>query len=149
MTITGTRSTSGVDDADLWELFCGYVQPFTADGVMFYLGGAVGIDTIALHWLAENSNVAITVVVPCAVVHQPSAAADAIASWNEGGRVSAVVELGAQQLDTAAYHARNRWMVDRIELVIGFPRGRDSTSGTRYTLNYAEERGAARLVVPL
>lgn len=48
-----------------------------------------------------------------------------------------------------AYHYRNRWMVDRGQLVIAFPRGEDQTSGTWYTVNYAAEQGKPRLIVPV
>jgi hypothetical protein len=40
-------------------------------------------------------------------------------------------------------------MVDRSDLVIGFTRGAEPTSGTWYTVNYGAEQGKPRLVVPI
>lgn len=115
----------------------------------FYLGGAAGIDTEALNWLAVHSRADLSVVVPCTVAAQPSRAAEAITRWDQRGRLASIVELGAPELGTPSYHARNRWMVDRSGFVIGFLRGKEPTSGTWYTLNYAAEQGKPRLVVPL
>lgn len=148
VTITGTRATADVA-VDVEQALQEYVLPFAKAGVHFYLGGAAGIDTMGLRWLAEHTSVGLSVVVPRFVVDQPASATGAVAEWNECGRLAEVVELGAAELDTAAYHARNRWMVDRSEFVIGFPFGDDPASGTWYTLNYAAEHGKPRLVVPL
>ena len=147
VTITGTRSIPG--ESELPGLFDGYLQPFADPDAHFYLGGAAGIDTAALDWLADRSQASLTVVVPCAVADQPAAAAASIRRWQDAGRLVEVVELGADRLGTAAYHARNRWMVDRSGFVIGFPRGAEPTSGTWYTVNYAAEQGKPRLVVPV
>jgi len=149
VTITGTRTTGEVSDAELAELFDAYLRPFATDEVRFYIGGAAGIDTATLGWLAEHTSARLTVVVPCTVADQPTTAAEAIARWKHQGRLDEVVELRAPELGTAAYHARNRWMVDRSEFVIGFPRGTDPASGTWYTLTYAADQGKPRLVVPL
>lgn len=149
VTITGTRSISEETESRLGVLFADYVRPFADPGARFFLGGAAGIDTFALHWLAEHTTATLIVVVPCTVADQPSVAGDAIARWNTRGRIAEVVELKADKLVTAAYHARNRWMVDRSDLVIGFPRGADQVSGTWYTVNYAADHAKPRLVVPL
>jgi hypothetical protein len=130
-------------------LFGNYLRPFADSDAHFYLGGAAGIDTVALGWLAEHTQASLTVVVPCTVADQPAAASDAIRRWKLKGRLAAVVELRADKLGTSAYHARNRWMVDRSGFVIGFPRGTEPTSGTWYTVNYAAEQGKPRLVVPV
>ncbi|MEC3978910.1 hypothetical protein [Amycolatopsis sp. H20-H5] len=147
MTITGTRSIPV--ESELPYLFDGYLRPFSAPDAHFYLGGAAGIDTAALDWLAERSQASLTVVVPCAVADQPAAAVTSIRRWQNVGRLVEIVELGADRLGTAAYHARNRWMVDRSGFVIGFPRGTEPTSGTWYTVNYAAEQCKPRLVVPV
>ncbi|MGW1682611.1 hypothetical protein [Saccharopolyspora sp. NPDC002376] len=149
MTITGTRTTGEVSDAELGELFDAYLRPFATDEVRFYIGGAAGIDTATLEWLAVYTSARLTVTVPCTVPDQPASAAEAIGRWSQQGRLDEVVELRASERGTAAYHARNRWMVDRSEFVIGFPRGTDPASGTWYTLTYAADRGKPRLVVPL
>ncbi len=148
VTITGTRATAEVA-VDIEEAFREYVLPFADTGTHFYLGGAAGVDRVGLQWLAEHTSVGLTAVVPRVVADQPASAAEVVAEWNERGRLTEVVELGAAVLNKTAYHARNRWMVDRSEFVIGFPFGDDPTSGTWYTLNYAAEHGKPRLVVPL
>jgi predicted Rossmann fold nucleotide-binding protein DprA/Smf involved in DNA uptake len=147
VTITGTRSVDS--NARLPSLFDDFLRPFADPGAHFYLGGALGIDTAALHWLAEQAQAALTVVVPCTVTDQPPAASEAIRHWQGRGRLTDVVELRARTLGTDAYHARNRWMVDRSGLVIGFPRGTESASGTWQTVNYAAAQGKPRLVVPV
>ncbi len=147
VTITGTRSIPA--GSDLPDLFDGYLRPFADSDAHFYLGGAVGIDTAALDWLADVSQVLLTVVVPCTVADQPAAAVASICRWQDVGRLAEIVELGADRLGTAAYYARNRWMVDRSAFVIGFPRGTDQGSGTWYTVNYAAEQGKPRLILPL
>lgn len=149
VTITGTRSIGAEAEPRLTGLFDDYLRPFADPDAHFYLGGAAGIDTAALDWLAERTQVILIVVVPCTAADQPETAADAIARWNLRGRLAGVIELGASQLSTSAYHARNRWMVDRSGFVIGFPRGTEPTSGTWYTVNYAATQGKPRLLVPV
>ncbi|RJQ76264.1 hypothetical protein D5S17_18535 [Pseudonocardiaceae bacterium YIM PH 21723] len=149
VTITGTRSVEEVTSTQLQLRFGDYLRPFATAEAHFYLGGAIGIDTAALEWLAKETNAALTVAVPCAVADQPAKAADAIGRWSTAGRLSGVVELSADRLGAEAYHARNRWMVDRSEFVVGFPRGTDPSSGTWYTLNYAADQGKPQLVIPL
>lgn len=147
ITITGTRAV-GTNDADrLGALFNDYLAPFAT--AHFHIGGAAGIDTATLDWLAEHTSAPLTVVVPCTVADQPESASTAIESWRARNRLTDVVELAAPALDTSAYHARNRYMVDRSDFVIGFPRGTDHTSGTWYTLNYASDQGKPRLVIPV
>lgn len=143
ITITGSRSVGEVIVARLESLFERYLLPFARSEPSFFVGGAIGIDTEALNWLAERTRAVVTVVVPCAVDDQPAVAAEAIALWRAKGRLIDVVELGAPTLNAAAYYTRNRWMVDRSELVIGFPRGAEDTSGTWYTLKQLrrESRG--------
>lgn len=148
--ITGTRSIGDAPVDELGEAFEAYLRPFAGPAAHFYVGGAPGVDTAALQWLAKNSDAALTVVVPCRIVDQPAASAEVIDRLRGEDRLAGVVEMGATLLGKAAYHARNRWMVDHCGLVIGFPRGEASVGGgTWYTLNYAAEQGRARLVVPL
>ncbi|MFD2422409.1 hypothetical protein [Amycolatopsis pigmentata] len=149
VTITGTRSIPAEAEAELPGLFDAYLQPFATPDAHFYLGGAIGIDTTALDWLADRSQASLTVVVPCTVTDQPAGAVASIRRWEQAGRLARVVELRADRLGTDAYHARNRWMVDRSGFVIGFPRGTDQTRGTWYTVNYAADQGKPRLVVPV
>ncbi len=147
--ITGPRSIGDQAEQRLDRLFDDYLRPFAGPEAHFYLGGAIGIDTAALNWLAEHTPTTLTVVVPCTVSDQPADAADSIRRWNAHGRLASVIELAAEKLGTATYHARNRWMVNHSGFVIGFPHGPESNNGTWYTLNYAAEQGKPRLVVPL
>jgi hypothetical protein len=148
--VTGTRSIGDAPVDGLAEAFEAYLRPFADPTAHFYVGGASGVDTAALLWLAGSSEAALTVVVPCRIVDQPAGSVAAIDRLRGEGRLADVVEMGATLLGKAAYHARNRWMVDHAGLVIGFPRGAESVGGgTWYTLNYAADRGKARLVVPL
>ncbi len=148
VTITGSRTTGHRTAAEYGMLFDAYLRPFTGEGSHVYLGGAMGIDTLALGWLAEHAPAALTVVVPTTLADQPDEARQAVLGAARRAQV-ALVELGAPQLDEEAYHARNRWMVDRSDLVIGFPHGDDPRSGTWYTIGYGAEQARPRLIVPI
>jgi hypothetical protein len=91
VTITGTRSVAAKSALQLPGLFDDYLRPFADPGAHFYLGGAVGIDAAALHWLAEHTQASLTVVVPCTVADQPAAAGEAIRRWRSRGRLADVV----------------------------------------------------------
>lgn len=149
VTITGTRSITPQAGRQLSDLFQEYLRPFADSDATFYIGGAAGIDTFALDWLAENTQAELIVVAPCTVDDQPAVAGEAIRRWQLADRLAELVELRADRLGTLAYHARNRWMVDRSAFVIGFPHGANQASGTWYTLNYASEQDKPRLVVPV
>ncbi|MEU8403860.1 hypothetical protein AB0C28_52545 [Nonomuraea sp. NPDC048892] len=146
--ITGTRSTGHRELTWYANVFDTYLSPFATDDAHFYIGGAVGIDSLSLLWLAGSTKARITVVVPCTVQDQPAEARQAIAQCHD--RITEIVELRAAELKTPAYHARNRWMVDRGRMVIGFPReGDETTSGTWQTINYGASQGRPRLIVPV
>lgn len=149
ITITGSRVTDQHDQEHYDELFAAFLGPFAEAATRFYLGGAVGIDTLALEWLVARTRASIVVTVPATVADQPFEAREAIESAYASGRLQSIVELAAPELSTSAYHARNRWMVDRSRFVIGFPRTEDPRSGTRYTLDYAANSGKPRLIVPI
>ncbi|GAA4804900.1 hypothetical protein [Streptomyces ziwulingensis] len=146
MSITGTRSTEHRGLTEYAALFGEYLGPF-ANGAHFYLGGAKGIDSLALLWLARNTEAGLTVVVPGTVDQQPTRARQAVAQVRD--RVTEVVQLRAPELSTASYHARNRWMVDHSTMTIGFPRAGQTQSGTWQTLTYTHDEGKPHLVVPV
>ncbi|QIJ66535.1 hypothetical protein [Streptomyces sp. JB150] len=146
VTITGTRSTGHRGPEEYAALFAGYLRPF-ADSAHFHIGGAKGIDSLTLLWIADNTAADITVVVPGTVDQQPAEARQAIARVRD--RIREIVELRAPELGSPAYHARNRWMVDRSSMTIGFPKGEDPASGTWQTLNYTADQGKPRLIVPV
>ncbi|KWX03218.1 hypothetical protein LI90_4269 [Carbonactinospora thermoautotrophica] len=151
ITITGTRSTGHRPLAEYERLFAEYLGPWAASGPRWYIGGAVGIDTLTLRWLAERTTCPITVVVPVTLDAQPAEAQAAVAAARAAGRLEALVELRHPAgLCAASYHARNRWMVDRSQFVIGFPHSAsDAGSGTWYTLDYGAGRGLPRLIIPV
>ncbi|MEU6990432.1 hypothetical protein ABZ953_07180 [Streptomyces sp. NPDC046465] len=143
--ITGTRSTGHRSLDEYARIFTEYLGPF-ADS-HFYIGGAKGIDSHSLVWLAGHTAARITIVVPGTIDQQPAEARQAIARTRD--RINEIVELKAPELRSPAYHARNRWMVDRSGMTIGFPRHGEPQSGTWQTLNYTADRGKARLIVPV
>ncbi|MFD0034844.1 hypothetical protein ACFVJK_42865 [Streptomyces sp. NPDC127172] len=146
--ITGTRATGHREASWFAELFGTYLGPWATDSTQFYIGGAKGIDSLSLLWLAGHSKAAITVVVPGTLARQPADARQAVQRCRD--RVAEVVELGAAELRSPAYHARNRYMVDRADMVIGFPLADgDESSGTWQTITYGAERGKPRLIVPV
>ncbi|MFK0116341.1 hypothetical protein [Streptomyces sp. NPDC090994] len=146
VTITGTRSTGHRGPTEYTALFGEYLGPF-ADGAHFYVGGARGIDSLALLWLARNTEAGLTVVVPGTVEQQPEEARQAIVRVRD--RLTDIVQLRAPELNTAAYHARNRWMVDHSAMTIGFPRAGQAQSGTWQTLTYTRDMGKPHLIVPV
>jgi predicted Rossmann fold nucleotide-binding protein DprA/Smf involved in DNA uptake len=143
--ITGTRSTGHRDPDEYAALFESYLRPFA--GSRFYIGGAKGIDSLALLWLAGETAARITIVVPGRVDQQPAEARQAITRSRDS--IDEIVELKAVELRSPAYHERNRYMVDRSSLTIGFPHHDEPQSGTWQTLNYAAALGKPRLIVPI
>ena len=146
--ITGTRETGHRDFTWYADLFGTYLAPWATDDAQFFIGGAKGIDSLSLLWLAGHSKSRITVVAPGTVAQQPAEARQAIERCRD--RIAEIVELGDAELRSPAYHARNRYMVDRAQMVIGFPlEGPEGASGTWQTLNYAASQGKPRLIVPV
>jgi predicted Rossmann fold nucleotide-binding protein DprA/Smf involved in DNA uptake len=149
VTITGSRRTEHREPAEYVLLFDTYLRPFAGEGSHVYVGGALGIDTLALDWLVEHARAALTVVVPCTLADQPEPARHTVLSATGRAQRLELVELGAPRLSAEAYHTRNRWMVDHSNLVIGFPHGDDPRSGTWYTIGYGADQGRPRLIVPI
>ncbi|URN07637.1 hypothetical protein LUW74_32630 [Actinomadura madurae] len=148
VTITGTRSTDHRDLAEYRGMFEDYIRPFARPGVRFHLGGASGIDSLTLLWLAGETEVELVVVVPAKLEDQPGDARHAVETARHADRLTELVELGGQTR-TPGYHARNRWMVDRSQMTIGFPRADSSGGGTWYTLDYTASQDKPRLIVPV
>jgi predicted Rossmann fold nucleotide-binding protein DprA/Smf involved in DNA uptake len=150
ITITGSRATAHRRPAEYHAIFAEYLAPFAGDDTGFYIGGAIGIDTETLLWLADEASSAITVVVPSTAAGQHAIARHAITITRERGRLAGLVELhDDRHPSTEAYHSRNRWMVDHSEFVIAFPHGEDLTRGTWHTANYAAKQGKPRLIIPI
>ncbi|PZG40869.1 hypothetical protein C1I98_22530 [Spongiactinospora gelatinilytica] len=148
ITITGARATDHRRSDEYWAIFNAYPAPFARADVAIYLGGASAIDALALLWLSSEAQASLIVATSGTLADQPSDARRAVASARKHDRLSELVELRhPRHPSTKSYHARNRWMVDRSDLVIGFPKG--ASSGTWYTLNYAAEQGKPRLIHPI
>ncbi|MGA4841783.1 hypothetical protein [Streptomyces sp. G45] len=145
--VTGTRNTGHRRLDEYADLFRDYLGPFASSEAHFYIGGAKGIDSMSLIWLAGNTSAVITIVVPGRIDQQPPEARQAIARTRD--RVKEIVELRAPELKAPAYHARNRWMVDRASMTIGFPHHAEESSGTWQTLNYTRDQGKPCLIVPV
>ncbi|WP_433464071.1 hypothetical protein [Spirillospora sp. CA-128828] len=147
VTITGTRSTGHRTLAEYRAIFEDYLRPFAHSGVRFHLGGASGIDSLALLWLTGETEAELVVVVPAELTDQPADARRAVETAREADRLTELVELGGQTR-TPGYHARNRWMVDRSQMTIGFPHAA-SGGGTWHTLDYTASQDKPRLIVPV
>lgn len=151
--ITGTRhveSRRGV----LEQMFERVLTPFAdvpAADRGWLLGGAAGVDTLALRFLAGLDSGHLTVAVPVRCVDQPADAQEVIKQAHAAGRIDQIVELDhSEGIGPEAFTTRNRWLVDHCDLVIGFPlAGTDDGSGTWETLKYAAELGRPYLVAPL
>lgn len=138
--VTGTRAVPDATPNTVQAALADHLGPFCAQDTTWLLGGAAGIDTLALAWLADQSaRGRIVVAVPVTVAAQPAAAAAAIRAAEVAGRLDELVELNHPDgLGAAAYTARNRWLVDRADVVVGFPlTPTDDGSGTWETLRYA------------
>ncbi len=151
--ITGTRRVESRQET-LDELFTDVLTPFaqaSSPDRGWLLGGAAGIDTLALHFLAGFDSGRLTVAVPVRCADQPAHAQAAIEQARAAGRVERIVELGHPEgIGQAAFTARNLWLVEHCDLVIGFPlSGKDDGSGTWETLEHAAELGKPYLVAPL
>jgi hypothetical protein len=149
ITVTGPRDPPP-DTADRCETmaFERYMAPFVEGGHAFFVGGDAGIDALALRWLITH-RAPVTIVVPARVENQPGEAGDPIRQAALASLVE-VVELRHPSFpDPEAHQARNRYMVDRSDLVIGYPLGRDRDTDTWYTLDYAASKGLPRLIVPV
>lgn len=150
--VTGTRAVPDTAPEIVRAAVAAHLAPFCAPDTTWLLGGAAGIDTLALTWLAEQPDRGrIVVAVPVTVPAQPAVAVQAIDAAGRAGRLAELVELNHPEgLGTAAYTARNRWLVDRADLVVGFPLlPTDDGSGTWETMRYARAAGRSVVVAAL
>jgi hypothetical protein len=148
--ITGTREVDA-SAADVDALYRELLDPFDSAHTSWYLGGAAGIDTDVLTYLTEHGRGRVTVAVPAALSGQPESARRAIDLASERGRLCELVQLrhpaGSGE---AAWEARNRWLVDHADLVIGFPlHAHPDGSGTWQTLQYALDQGLPILIAQI
>jgi predicted Rossmann fold nucleotide-binding protein DprA/Smf involved in DNA uptake len=147
--VTGSRDTDRRGPETIANQFAAFLGPFVGSGARFVLGGAAGIDTLALAWLA-GAGARCIVAVPVAVADQPVSAQEAIQAAIEAAAIERVVELAHPDgIGLPGWDARNRWLVDHSAAVVGFPASVEpDASGTWDTLRYAARRGRATLVIP-
>ncbi len=108
----------------------------------YYFGGARGVDTNALTYVAENNPESIrTVVVPNRVTDQPVEAQAAIRK-----HATNVIELRNSGADR--YQLRNNYMVNKADKTVGFY-NYTGRGGTFNTINYARSQGKLLEVNPL
>jgi len=149
--ITGSRDLGPRTQADIIDAFESVLLPFARTRARWILGGAAGVDTMALDWLTRLENPGSgLVVVPTTVADQPREAQLSIqAARHRGVRVEVIELCHPSGPGPASWTARNEFMVDHSELVIGFPAtDLPDQSGTWETLEYARRRRRALLTVP-
>jgi len=125
ITITGHR-----DYPDRAALYRG-LDNLSAN--QYYFGGAQGVDSDALEYIAKTQPESIrTVVVPNRVIDQPYPARAAIRNY-----ATNVIELNNSGPDR--YFIRNRYMVDHSQKTVSFYDFRGK-GGTLNTMNYAQNK---------
>lgn len=108
----------------------------------YYLGGAKGIDTEALKYIANTQPNSIrTVVVPNTISAQPYEARIAIKQY-----ATNVIELKNTGIDR--YFIRNEFIVDKADKTVAFYDFRGK-GGTYQTIEYAMSKGKLLEVNPL
>lgn len=108
----------------------------------YYLGGARGIDSDALEYLARTQPESIrTVVVPNRITDQPASARAMIEQ-----HANNVIELRNTGADR--YMIRNRYMVDHSTRVNAFYDFRE-TGGTFNTIEYSRRIGRPLTITPM
>ncbi|MBA7544816.1 hypothetical protein ES705_37177 [subsurface metagenome] len=134
VTITGHR-----DYPDRAALYTGLDD---LGAKQYYLGGARGVDSDALKYLAETQPSSIrTVVVPDRLINQPAAAREIIEKY-----ATNVIELRNTGPDR--FMIRNKYMVDHSSRVKAFYDFRGS-GGTYNTIEYAKLTGKQISIQPL
>jgi len=136
ITVTGSRD---IDRETGRIMFFRHLTPLLGEGRIWFLGGARGIDEWATEWLVESGETC-RAVVPFTKAEQPRS----VQVWLD--KISEVVELRLPH-SKSAYIVRNRYMVDRSALVIGFWSGKPG--GTLSTLEYALRNGKEVRAIPV
>ena len=134
ITITGSRDVTRQAARPQFEV---HLAAYLDQGRTWLLGSALGVDRWATEWLLDLAE-QCWVVVPFTASDQPR---DAGCCFD---RVARLIELNLPR-SKRSYMIRNRYMVDRSEVVVGFWSGKPG--GTRSTLQYAiRERREVHLI---
>src|SRR4051812_47465827 len=91
--ISGSRNTEHRPLQDYDAFFTEFLAPFVSDNAVVYVGGAKGIDSLALIWLVANTTARVVVAAPGTVRGQPEEAQAAIVAAVERSSQVEVVEL--------------------------------------------------------
>ena len=109
-----------------------YLSNYLRQQRIWLIGGARGMDHWATDWLLAHKETC-WVVVPFTTVDQPESTQSLF------GKVAKVIELKLPK-SKSAYIARNRYMVDRSDLVFGFWTDKGGTlSAIRYAISVFKE----------
>lgn len=126
------------------------MAPHIGYDCIVYVGGAIGIDTLCLDWILSDTKAIVVVACPGRLEQQPERAQESIrAALQTPGRARLVELRLGDPLREPEYFARNRWMVDRADMVVGFPKDRDRKGGTWYTIDYGASKRLPHLIVPV
>jgi predicted Rossmann fold nucleotide-binding protein DprA/Smf involved in DNA uptake len=150
VTISGTRATHESYEGAYYAAFKVSLLPLAMGGAKFHVGGARGIDHLALGYLMELGKASnVTIVVPGRLEQQPHEVKPRLYQAISEGAL--LIQLQAIDFPSApAYHARNRWMLNRSEYLAAYPLvGEDRKGGTWTTINEAMRRDMPRTVVPV
>lgn len=150
VTISGTRSTHDRHEVSYYDAFRVSLLPLAMGDAKFLVGGAIGMDYRALGYLLELGKAHnVTIVVPATLERQPEQVKgrlyDAI---SQGARI---VELHAPDFPSGrAYHARNRWMLNRSAFGLFYPQlDQPHKGGTWELMEVAIEKDMPRTVIPV
>lgn len=117
------------------------VDMLISEGVTrFISGGALGFDTLAAEVIIEKrkeKDIFLEIAVPCLGQDSKWNAAQKKRYKNILDNSDAVTVLSKQYI-TGCMHVRNRYMVDKAQVVVSYYRGRQG--GTRATFLYAQEK---------
>lgn len=150
VTISGTRKTRSINPRDLAIVFRAATYVFDEDDTTWYVGGATGIDTLFLDWMIVRLQGFIHIVIPTKLEDQPRDAQRAIRNaLSQLPRDVMLTELNSKAGSPEKYYVRNRFMVDRSQMLLGFPHETELSSGTGYTINYAATIGVPRMIWPV
>ena len=128
LTITGSRE---IPREAATSRFKQMLMPWFGSHAVWLVGGARGVDTWATEWLVEHDETC-WVIVPFTASEQPLEAQSALHA------AARLIELNLPR-KKSSYIVRNRYMVDRSQVVLGFWTG--SKGGTLATHEYALRTG--------
>ncbi len=108
----------------------------------FVCGGALGFDMLAAETIIEKKKtyegICLSMVLPCRNQHQKWRAADKL-KYESILKQADYITYVCESYVTGCMHLRNKQMVDRSNFCVAFLL--KNSGGTRFTVDYAHERG--------